>query len=389
MKPGKYSPHGRQQRRQPGRQEKDEGPTKMEKILGNLVWLSALLCASGISYVCWLLLSGKLSPSYYSDPQALQLLEKSLSSALLLFGFGTWALAIMVIARWPTSEVPGWVLLAAGTALYVAMAPMLQRMSPDIDFFGLNSPARGLFSVLRAHAAGLLFVGGLRVAVGMVLRRPLAATQETSRTAQLPSVGGQESVRTITRQCWELVACQRALRDTCRRFKQRVSCWRVKSGCYCDANIAAALMQATREPQRVGDAPTRRVTSRARQSAAFLTKQSNLMPNMAKKGNCMACALYQEHQRFKFRLFSWIIFPVSLVILWFIAEPLRRLWMQMDHTLTRCFGNVSLLPGPGSPQGGALPATMDVSWVFVVVVGVLMISILLKAAEYAVFKRGL
>ena len=37
--------------------------------------------------------------------------------------------------------------------------------------------------------------------------------------------------------CWDTYHCKESLRKVCPAYKSRKSCWRVKSGCFCDENL--------------------------------------------------------------------------------------------------------------------------------------------------------
>jgi hypothetical protein len=129
-----------------------------------------------------------------------------------------------------------------------------------------------------------------------------------------------------------------------------------------------------------------RAALRARQSAAYLTKH---LPGDKKKMRCLDCGLYREHQRYKFRIVTWVIYPATLLLLVFIAQPLRHFWKRFDVTLSRLIGNVSLLPTAHTPGQQPLLEVSDVSWAVVIVVGLVLVSVFMKTAEYLVFKRGL
>jgi len=368
---------------------REEPGQKRERVLGNLVWLTAALWLSALAYLIWLLATGKLSPSFYVNPQTAKFasVDQALSSAALLFGVGLWAFALLALARWPILEGIGWLFLAIGGAIFAGSPAFLQRVAPGIDLTGLYSPARKLLSLLQAHGAGLLCLGVLRLGIGMVLRQVIR--QRESGGGSTIAISESElrppAARTLTRQCWELVACQRAMRESCPRFRQRIPCWREKSGCYCDEKIAHGILAAS-QATRTGVTPIQRSAVRARHSAAFLAKQ--VSPDKGKL-RCIECALYQEHQRVKFRILAWTIYPSAALAVWLISGPLRRWWINVDVSLGRLIGNVSLLPGPVTGSGERALPVMDVSWVFVVAIAIIAISTFMKISEYLVFKRGL
>lgn len=353
--------------------------SKLKRFVGNLAVLAGLACLSALFYIIMLLLTGKLSPLSYIGPQNTQALRHSLALASTIFGVALWVFMLLLILRWPTAEVLGWIILAGGILFYNGAPILILRLAPDIDLVGLNSPGKSLLFMLQTHGAILLCAGSLRILVGLILRRTVVMPGGGS---DLPV--GKDDLHTASRQCWELPACRRSLRNLCPRFIQHVSCWRVKSGCYCDKEVTRALLSAPQNVRTAADGTTdQRALQRARQSAVFLAQKAGAQ---TEKTGCVDCSVYQEHQRYKFRLVTWVIYPVGILLTWIAAEVLRRTWHDFDNFASKLLGKLSILPAPILP--GEV-GTADLSWAIVVVAAVIVISIAMKIAEYLVFKRGL
>jgi hypothetical protein len=164
-----------------------------------------------------------------------------------------------------------------------------------------------------------------------------------------------------------------------------MSCWKTKKGCYCNRDVAQVLLNAAKSARRREIIKTK-PGEQARKAAAILAAKE-AAEEFA--GGCRSCALYLEHQRYKSRIALWIIFPTVAVITWLISGTIRQGWHSLDVNLSRVLGHVSVLNSSDPARAQAIGGTLDVSWVVVLIIGLLIVTIAAKISEYLLYKVGL
>jgi hypothetical protein len=358
-------------------------PPAWEKPVTIGLYFALFIFLAGLGYLGYLLLAGRLSADAYPDAASLLKLNSSLGTALSLFALGLWLFVILGLVQWRNAGLFGWLLLGGGLVLYFA-APALFSLIPGIDLSGINSPARNLLIVFQQHGAGLLCLGALRIVFG-VIWRPFAPP-ETSVAESTPAAakGGAAS---MMRNCWELGFCKSVLKHHCPRFLKKITCWKAKSGCYCDDDLSRSLVVSARAIVE-GEAPLemQRSVQRARQSASFLASGR---PSAGNPAACTSCPIYREHQRHKFRIVALLIYPLTGVILWLILPIVRNTWLAMEAWLGHIMGYAQFLPtGANSLANPVGTANIDFSWVAVVFAGAMLLSLFMRISEWLVLDKG-
>jgi len=354
-------------------------PSKAARLTGNLLYLAAAVCAGGLFYLGWLLIVGRFSPPAYPTGAERAALQHLLDNAGLAFVIGLWAMLFLIIIRWPAAEIFGWVVLAVGTLLYLGIAAILLKLAPNIDLNGIESPGRALFLLLRTHSSGMICLGALRIIIGEIMH--FAGGESAGATVKTR----KGEAHTLSRQCWELAFCRSALKEHCPRFRSHIACWRAKSGCYCDGEIASALiLEKERARAHGAPDPAAQASQRPQETRALHAKASM----QRDRPPCVSCVIYREHQRYKYKIAAWVIFPLSAFITWLISDAVRTAWLQMDKLLSSQLAHVDILGTPAGPGLIDLTGTLDLSWTIVVFVCFLIISIAMNTAEWLLFKVG-
>jgi len=119
--------------------------------------------------------------------------------------------------------------------------------------------------------------------------------------------------------CWQMSRCRPGVRDHCPNFTDRVTCWRRRSGCFCDRNLANFLVSASdRKDVSEVDEMARNVASidKAGKSAIRGHMQNSARrPWGQQRRLCHECPLYLEHQEYKYRSWHWVSFPLTAGII--------------------------------------------------------------------------
>jgi len=344
------------------------------------LYLALVVLIFGLGYLSYLILVGKLVAA---EAVALPSVEQSLSNGLLIFGLGLWLFVALGLIQWRNAGLFGWLLLVFGFVFYFGF-PALLSLMPTLDFIEITSPARRLVTALQQHGAGIICLGALRIVFGMVLRHfTPAETTAVTRTA----AAAKGKATSIMRNCWELGFCKSVLKQHCPRFLKRITCWKAKSGCYCDDSLSRSLMVSARALVE-GEAPmeAQRSVQRARQSASFLASGR---PGSGNRPVCVSCPIYQDHQRYKYRFVAFLMYPATAAIMWFITPFIRTAWWAMDAWMSTIMGYARILPTESDKIFNTPSLDMDFSWVAVVFVAVTLLSLLMRFVEWLIMDRGL
>lgn len=342
--------------------------------------IGGLIFAGSCIYLLWGVFSGSLTHvSALGQQDQARIWEnvEIFCEALTISGL---VLLVSAMIRFYSEEITGYVFLITGAAFYWGF-PMLVgsalQARPIVGAGG--SPVFHIVSQFQ-----LIGVVALVLAVPLIMADFLFKL----RGVQRPTKKGAVTVSKETEQprsrlylfCWQMPYCRDYLRKYCKAYEQRKSCWRLKSGCYCDEDLILRVMKkdgakATGFDQRFS-APT--IGARSKQLTAAQKRQ-----------RCRECFLYTEHQRQKYRLLSPLVFPAVIGIIWMYFKPVK-VWLEtgltwIDEKMAFLSMHPSASQTPNS-QWVNVHATSDVViWLFIICVGMVLITYLLRGLEYAIF----
>ncbi|MBD3293431.1 MAG: hypothetical protein GF393_10940 [Armatimonadia bacterium] len=179
--------------------------------------------------------------------------------------------------------------------------------------------------------------------------------------------------------CWEMPYCHEAIKEMCPAFKNRKNCWRLRQGCNCDPYLIESLLKRGGKTDALPEQGSAYVRSDlekgARQAGTERTRE------------CRNCPIFNEHQREKFRLLNPIIIAGSIVGLLAAYPIMRGLYTQflefMAQIATR-FALAEAIPVASWIQRFDSPAVWGF---FYIIVGLLLLSYILKLVEWAILVR--
>ncbi|NLN90599.1 MAG: hypothetical protein GX134_10630 [candidate division WS1 bacterium] len=216
-------------------------------------------------------------------------------------------------------EDDGLILIAGigGAVVYFGL-PILMELG--IHHFSSATPGPNLaVDLLRKTfifvGVFLWGLGALRAAI-FVVDRMLTDTSDKSlpdsnrelisRAADRPLKANVYTRPGPLARCWELPHCIDFIREVCKPWEVKRSCWRLQTGCMCDARY---LYQALRKDRTEG--------VRA-DEADWLQEEAKSMGGgeFERKLFCRDCRIYQEHQRRKFRFLSPLAIPITALLVY-------------------------------------------------------------------------
>ncbi len=333
----------------------------------------------GLAYVAWGILSGRIGEAMHLSAAERFQITKIVIFACKILAYGGIACIIGAAARFYYEEVLGYLLLIAGAALYwgsaVVAGPHIQGMSPKVAELAV-------FAIKQLQTVGTI---ALALAVPFILMDLWAKLRGISRspkveTPQAPAKVSEAPTSRLYLFCWQMPYCRDYLRKVCTAYDQRKPCWRIKSGCYCDENMILKVLQRSSTSKISG--------FDQRYSSASIGLAKNLTPAQ-KRERCRQCFLYIEHQKQKYRMISPLAFPAVIFLMWAYLKPVKELLAKALKLTDEFAGVVSFGPAPDQVIGNAwIDATTTsgiVEWLFIICIGMILLSYVLRAIEFAVF----
>ncbi len=334
----------------------------------------------GIAYVAWGVFTGRIDEAMNLSPAERFQIAKNVIFACKVLGYGGISCIIGASARFYYEEVLGYLLLIAGAVLYWGVAAMI---GPMVQTMTLKAGELAVFAIRQIQLVGVV---ALIIAVPFILMDFGAKLRGVSRSPKAERVRATATKEEIPKSrlylyCWQMPYCREYLRKVCTAYEQRKPCWRIKSGCYCDENMILRVLQRSNTSKIPG------FDQRYSSASVGLTK--NLTPAQ-KRARCRQCFLYTEHQKQKYRMLSPLAFPGVVLLLWIYLRPVKAL-LAKALTLTDQFaGTVSFGPSPeqvaSSPWLNPTAISNAVEWLFIICIGLILVSYVLRAIEYAVFE---
>lgn len=116
--------------------------------------------------------------------------------------------------------------------------------------------------------------------------------------------------------CWQMSRCRPGVRETCPNFLEHATCWKRRSGCFCDRELANFLVGAVdrKDAQEVIDMQVSAAKSPKSSELREHMKNAARRPWKQQKLLCHECPLYVEHQEYKYKYWHWVSLPITFVI---------------------------------------------------------------------------
>lgn len=283
-------------------------------------------------------------------------------------------------ARYYTEEVIGYIFLISGASLYWGVPIVLGSAIRVGGTTGAAPTSPIGFAVSQIQLVGLVAVGA---AVPFIIADFWYKLRGMRRSAPRGAVVVSKEQQGIPKSrlyifCWQMPYCRDYLRKFCKAYEQKKSCWRIKSGCYCDEDLILRVMKKDGADKIAG------FDQRFSQAAG---KSSNLTAAQ-KRERCRQCFLYTEHQKQKYRLLSPLAFPITVGLMWMYLKPVKTFLSKAIEFTDQFAGRMSFGHGQDAlgQQWSQAPATSEtVLWIFLICIGLIIVTYVLRAIEYAVF----
>lgn len=343
---------------------------------GLLVGAAGFVAAT--AYFLWAVNSGNLS-NFASQPVDFQ---SRMLGNLTMFGnvlvISGLLLVFSCAIRYYSHEFTGYVLLASGLLLYAGMPMMLAMVAGE--------PVGPIQLIINQF--GQVGVTALVAAVPFVILdlwfKVVGRRASSSRkSAVLLSKGSSGGGNQIYSKCWEMPFCRNYMRNYCKSFKDKKSCWKTKSGCFCDEEmIVRALEQESKSMMAGADG------AKAKRPPAKTFTPSQ------KRERCRNCRIYAEHQNQKYRILCPLAFILPIGFVWLEFASVNTWLHQALNWIDKFVARISVMPNPESdPQMrhfmDSISGSSVAQWVLIICFTMMAITWILRGLEFVIYSRQL
>ncbi|MDH7601582.1 MAG: hypothetical protein QHI38_05465 [Armatimonadota bacterium] len=357
---------------------KSQAAAIVDQLSGLGVKFGGLAAALSFGYLVMIVIGGHLkAPLRPSSLEKIYLVQSVEIATRALVISGTVLIASLVL-RYPREEVLGQILSLAGGALYFGGPPALGWF---LQGKVANGSAQGLDIVNSVRTTGgIALLPGLTLLVRDAILRiwTRATTRRSHGRPVRQELQGAARVRPkILSSCWDMEVCREFVRRVCPAFAAKKSCWRIKTGCYCNERTILKAMTA----EGKDNVHAKGIIEHLGQDRP--AKQDKLSIKI-KRERCRHCVIYAEHQRQKYRLLSPMVFPVVLAFVYYYYQDISRV---VSQTLAKADRFLSFLTYQPKEAGVAIESDLGLLTMLAIVwLTIIAISYSLKALEYLVFE---
>ncbi len=350
----------------------------LDQATGFGLRISIAAAALALVFLLVVVWGGHVSAAAKPDGQDRAYLAQSVEIATQMLVIGAIVAVASLVIRFPREESLGQGLSLVGGGLYFGV-PVL---------FGWTVDARGITgsAIFASIVRAIRLAGAIALLPGLtlVLRDAiLRIWTGTSVKRVIERRWGDEDERRkkkhkprVLASCWDMEFCREFVRKVCPAWEGRKSCWRIKTGCYCDERTILRAMTAGGKDNTYAQGIIR--------SLELDKPGESRLSQKLKRDRCRRCLIYSEHQRQKYRLLSPMVFPAVLLLLYaYYGEISSAVWSVLEKA-DRFMSFLTY-----RPEGAAYSFSSDARFLTtlaIVWLTIIVISYSLRALEYLVFE---
>lgn len=294
--------------------------------------------------------------------------------------------AVCAALRFYVEETLGYMMSLLGVLLYFG-APWAFSIWYSRTDLAANPAIAMIVGEIRL-LGGVLFLPGVALIIYDISYRISRAIIEKPKVDRSFLVG-KDAERVVEKayrprmyaKCWQMPYCRDFVRKVCPAYDRRKSCWRLRSGCYCDEKtMLRALDAQSPEGRKFAREVAYRTGGLPRKTALTAAQKRQI---------CRNCVIYEFHQMQKYKLISPLVFPVVAVTVWMLYPTLERTFRAVVGFTDQFMKTVSFLPQaqdrvsdiPGISGVPEFVLVLFAAWL-----GIVALSYGLRLVEYCVFK---
>lgn len=335
------------------------------------------------AYLLWGIIAGSLSKAGFLSGQDLQRVLQNIQIACKILTISGVVIVISGCIRFYLDDVMGYILLLVGAGLRWGMPVLVGSSLNDVAIAATTLPAYvaaqysfvGTVALVTAAPFLLIdFYRKLSEAKRRAARGPIVFTPGQTEEEDVPK--GKMCVF-----CWQMPYCRNYLRMYCQAYERRRSCWRIKSGCYCDEQMILRMMKRSNTSHVAG--------SDQRYAWIAGDEKGKQLTGAQKRQRCRECAIYLDHQRQKYQVLGPLAFPASLLIMYMYLKPAKAVMhqaLQLTDKFAARLSYNSVPQGMQANQWASSPvASNTVEWLFLMCLGLVLVTYIIRGIEYFIF----
>lgn len=355
-------------------------------LLGLLVkWARGILQGAGflfivsLGYILYGIFSGVLN--HAADPRILGNL-RLMGEVLTLASFaGALAFCFLTIDEIAYAIVVG--LVGAGLMFGMPMLVLNNLRNADTQTVAV------LNEWTKNAGMAVLLVVALRILFEIVQQIRMADEKRRMK-AELEEISGPKKAKKTTQgvwsPCWGLPYCHDAVREHCPAYKARKSCWRYGYGCNCDPGLIERLIRSGAMDAK-GDAGR---TKAAHEAYVRSDLQADRPTKAAERTiPCSKCPIYLDHQRQKFKIVNPIGIIATVVGMALLYKPLTGLYTLTVLATAQIASRLTYGTNVDAGSWFEYLNTSGLRIFFFGIVGLLVLSYVLKFVEWLIFEKKL
>jgi len=357
-------------------------PQSVRKTLEHVVLVASFGAIVSLAYLLFVILSGGLAALLIAGT-ALEQVKQNLGLAKSVCLWSLWILVLAAMIRHYKTESMALVAMLAGAGCWAILPIIINSRMESASAKELSELGQQLIGAFQASGGAMVVLGLMRFGVGRVILLASPTHGAAAFSLFTPEAGAIAAERalerpSLMRKCYELHFCRTSLRSNCPRFLDGVSCWRKKSGCYCDQGLATRLLTGISANARA--AMTEELQAAQRRSRIQSKRQQK------PKASCGECPVYLEHQKHKYRVVSWLAYPAAAALIGATVTYIQQGYQWVENNVGGFLIQIHIL-GPGHSDA----SFHQVDWMSaenaaVLLIGVLVVGIVLQITELAIFR---
>jgi hypothetical protein len=372
----------------PPRQSRDEKRKSWLQAFDHVVLLASVVLLLSLTYLLFVLLSGGLAAPAIGGllPEGVR---RNVDLARQIFLYALWAVVFAAMIRHYRTEAVGYLTLLAGAACWAAFPWVVKTRVPVGSAQEMVALKQSLIESFQASGGALVILGFMRVVLGRVIVLSTLPAGPASAPGKAKVERETPSKPSMMRSCWELEFCRPSLRATCPRYLERTSCWRTRSGCYCDQGLATRLLAGAGARARVqvaAELETAQTQTRQQYQQAVRARRT-AGRRRRRKAPCAECPIYLDHQTYKYRVLSWFSYPAAAALIGLTARFLKQGYRDLEEGMATWMGGMQVLPDHSlsdAPISSLQWASAENA--VVLAIALLAVSVILQLTEVAVFR---
>jgi len=354
----------------------------LQKPLDHIMLIAAVGAVLSLAYLLFIILSGGLAYTIVAGT-ALADVSRNLNLAKSFFLWCLWILVVAATIRHYKTEGMGLVTMLIGAACWLILPLIVRSRIEPTSAPPLLSLGQSLITAFQSSGGAMLVLGFLRFGIGRViaLASPTrTAARFTTYSPEAAAIAAERALEkpSLMRKCYELHFCRTSLRSNCPRFLEGTSCWKAKSGCYCDQGLATRLLTGVGANARAAMAEELQAAQRRARTQAKRQQR--------KKTPCGECPVYLEHQKHKYRVISWFAYPAAAAIIGATVTLVRNGYDWIEWRLGDFLAQFQLLPHRLTDKPLESVSWLSAENAAVLLIGVLIVGLILQLTELAIFR---